>query len=218
MICRKEGFTLLELLMAIAIFAMVIGLAYSSYNATFHIIGGAEAQAITYSRAKIAMERIIHDLESFYPGDNPLFTGSSKSISGNRADTLTFTSTASVRLHPDSVPVGHVIIRYYVQEDPASDSLLLYRAEQPALNEDDDDAPGLLLCDSLQEVAFDYYDSEKQSVENWGEDEEGGDTPSLPTLITVSLRFNDAQEDEKGTLFQTSLTLPTAETTAENTE
>jgi prepilin-type N-terminal cleavage/methylation domain-containing protein len=210
MTCRKEGFTLLELLIAIAIFAMVIGLAYSSYNATFNIIGGAEAHAKTYSRAKIAMERIINDLESFYPGENPVFTGSSKSISGNRADTLTFTSTASVRLHPESVPIGKVIIRYYVQEDPDSDSLLLYRAEQPALNEEDSATPGLLLCDSLQEVAFDYYDAENQNVENWEEDEEGGDTLSLPTRITVSLRFNDVQEDEKGTLFQTGITLPAA--------
>lgn len=212
MTCRKEGFTLLELLIAIAIFAMVIGLAYSSYNATFNIIEGAEAHAETYSRAKVAMERIISDLESFYPGDEPIFTGSSKSISGNRADTLTFTSTASVRLHPDSVPVGHVIIRYYAQEDPDSDSLLLYRAELPALNEEgeDDDSTGLLLCDSLQEVAFDYYDSENQNVENWEEDEEGGETLSLPTRIDISLRFNDAGEDEQGTLFQTSLTLPAA--------
>ncbi|MCF8055896.1 MAG: type II secretion system GspH family protein [Desulfocapsa sp.] len=213
MTCRKEGFTLLELLIAIAIFGMVIGLAYSSYNATFHIIGSAEAQAKTYSKAKIAMERIISDLESFYPGDNPVFTGSSKSISGHRADTLTFTSIASVRLHADSVPVGHVIISYYVQEDPDSDSLLLYRSEQSALNGEGEDASSsaLLLCDSLQEVAFDFYDNENQNVENWEEDEEGGDTLSLPTLITVSLRFNDVrEEDEEGTLFQTSLTLPVA--------
>jgi prepilin-type N-terminal cleavage/methylation domain-containing protein len=212
MICRKEGFTLLELLIAIAIFGMVIGLAYSSYNATFHIIGGAEARTENYSRARVAMERIINDLEAFYPGDNLIFKGSSESPTGHRGDTLTFTSTASVRLHPDSFPVGHVIIRYHVQEDPDSDSLLLYRTERPALNgeEEDDDRPGLLLCDNLQEVAFDYHNKDGLDVESWGEDEEETDVSSLPTLISISLRFNDGQEDEPGTLFKTSLTLPTA--------
>ena len=212
MSCRKEGFTLLELLVAIAIFAMVIGLAYSSYNATFHIISGAEAQTETYSKARVAMERIINDLESFYPGDKLVFAGTSESPSGHRGDTLKFTSTASVRLHPDSFPVGNVLIRYYVQEDPDSGSLLLYRAEQPQLDgeEEDNAPPGLLLCDSLQEVAFDYRNSDGQDVESWGENEEEMDAASLPTLISISLRFNDGQEGEPGTLFKTSLTLPVA--------
>ncbi len=212
MICRREGFTLLELLIAIAIFAMVIGLAYSSYNATFHIIGGAEATTETYSKAKVAMDRIIDDLESFYPAADLIFKGSSESPTGHRGDTLEFTSTASVRLHPDSFAAGHVIIRYHVQEDPDSDSLLLYRLERPALTEegDDDDNPGLLLCDNLQEVAFDYQNKDGLDVESWGEDDEEIDASSLPIRIDISLRFNDAEEGEGGTLFQTSLTLPTA--------
>ena len=214
MICRKEGFTLLELLIAIAIFGMVIGLAYSSYNATFHIIGGAEARTEIYSRAKVAMERIINDLESFYPGDNLVFKGSSESLTGHRGDTLEFTSTAAVRLHPDSFPAGHVLIRYHVQEDPDSGSLQLYRTEQTPLNEEEeaDNKPGLLLCDNLQEVAFDYQNKDGLDAESWGEDNEVLDATSLPTLIRVSLRFNDGLEGEPGTLFQTSLTLPTART------
>ena len=210
---RREGFTLLELLIAIAIFGMVIGLAYSSYNASFNIITSAEGQAEVYGRAKVAMERITNDLESFYPGDKPVFTATSKSFSGNRGDSLSFTSTASVRLHPDDVPVSHVLISYSVQEDPDSDSLLLYRLEESMLDGEDKEQGGLLLCDSLQEVAFDYFDDENEKGENWDGEEKGTDTLTLPTLITVSLRFNDVdgEEAEKGTLFQTSLTLPTAE-------
>jgi general secretion pathway protein J len=211
MTCRKEGFTLIELLIAIAIFGMVIGLAYSSYNATFHIIGAAESQTETYSKAKVAMERIINDLESFYSGDDLIFAGTSESTSGHRSDTLEFTSTASVRLRPDSFPVGHVIIRYYIEKDLDSDSLVLYRSEQSALNgEEEDDTAGLLLCDALQEVAFDYQDKDGEDVKSWGENDKKMDASSLPTLISISLRFNDGQEDEPGTLFKTSLTLPTA--------
>ncbi len=208
----REGFTLLELLIAIAIFGMVIGLAYSSYNATFHIIGGAEARTETYSKARVAMERIVNDLESFYPAADLIFKGSSESPTGHRGDTLEFTSTASVRLHPDSLPAGPVIIRYHVLEDPDSDALLLYRTEQPLLTkkEEDDDNSGLLLCDNLQEVAFDYRNKEGLDVESWGEDGEGMDASSLPSRISISLRFNDGQEGEPGTLFQTGLTLPTA--------
>jgi hypothetical protein len=47
-------------------------------------------------------------------------------------------------------------------------------------------------------------------VESWGENEEEMDAASLPTLISISLRFNDGQEGDPGTLFKTSLTLPVA--------
>ncbi|MEN8199415.1 MAG: prepilin-type N-terminal cleavage/methylation domain-containing protein [Thermodesulfobacteriota bacterium] len=207
---RKEGFTLLEILIAILIFGMVISLAYSSYNATFHIIGDAEAKAETYSKAKTAMERISNDLESFYLGEKPLFKGESGTMGEYRADSLEFTSTAAIRLHPDDVPIGHVIIRYSVEEDPDSKSLKLYRSEQPALVEEEGPEPPLfLLCDTLQEVAFDYRDGEGEDVKEWGE-EEGSSSPPLPSLVTVSLRFKDGEEDQAGTLFTTSLTLPVA--------
>ncbi|MBU1985892.1 MAG: prepilin-type N-terminal cleavage/methylation domain-containing protein, partial [Proteobacteria bacterium] len=41
---RNSGFTLLEILMAISIFAIVVSLAYGSYRATFLIIDTTESQ------------------------------------------------------------------------------------------------------------------------------------------------------------------------------
>jgi prepilin-type N-terminal cleavage/methylation domain-containing protein len=213
MIPRKQGFTLLEILVAITIFGMVIGLAYSSYNATFHIINSAESQIETYSKARITMERILGDLESFYPGKKIHFKGTGETLANHRAATLQFLSTAHIRLHPDSAPRGPVLIRYQVLEDPDSDSLLFYRAEQSltdATKEEEEDPPGLLLCDNLQEVAFDYRNEDGEDVESWGEDEEGEDAASLPDLVTISLRFNDAEEGSAGTFFQTGIRLPAA--------
>lgn len=210
----KQGFTLLEILMAIAIFALVMSMAYGSYNATFHIINGAGAQAEIYSKARTAMERIQEDLESFFPGKQMIFTGTSESTGGYRADTLRFTSTAHVRLHPNQAPIGHTIIHYQVQPDPETETLLLYRSELPALTgtadteENDDENLGLLLCDQLLEVAFDYQNAEGEDVEEWGDENETTAPSSLPQMISITLRFADGQEESKGTLFKTALSLP----------
>ena len=212
----NRAFTLLELLMAIAIFGMVIGLAYSSFNATFFIINNAESQTETYAKARMAMERIMDDLESYYPGRELIFKGSSDSIGGKRADALLFSSTAHVRLHPDTPHLSQVLIHYQVKENPDSGALLLYRKEEAIKSEDEtknktEDAPGLLLCDNLEEVAFDYRDKDGEDMDSWGNDEgRVKDVQSLPYLITVTLRFKDGEDDEAGTLFKTSLTLPVA--------
>ncbi len=210
MIFRKQGFTLLEMLVAISIFATVISLAYSSYNATFHIINIAQDQTNTYSKARIAMERIVEDLESFYPGKEILFTGTTETFDNHRADTLQFRSTAHVRLQPDSTSAGAVLISYKIEKDPNSETLLLYRNELSAIdtNENDgEEASGLLLCDDLLEVAFDYQNKDGETFENWGDDEDEEDAPNL---VTITLRFNDTDNEGEGTLFQTGIRLPSA--------
>jgi prepilin-type N-terminal cleavage/methylation domain-containing protein len=209
----KQGFTLLEILMAMAIFALVMGLAYGSYNATFHIINGAGSQAEIYSKARTTMGRIQEDLESFLPGEDMIFTGASESAGEYRADTLRFTSTSHVRLHPDQTPMGHTIIHYQVQTDPETKTLLLYRSELPALpgatdTEEEDENLGLLLCDQLLEVAFDYRNPDGEDVEEWGNDDEDTALTSLPEQITITLRFAGGQEETTGPVFKTALTLP----------
>lgn len=208
---HPHGFTLLELLIAISIFGMVIGIAYSSYNASFSIINTTGKSAKTYAKARTAMERIMGDLESLHIGNDLLFQGTSENISGHRADTLLFTSTSFVRLHPDEMSPGHLLIHYTVEEAPDGASLLLYRSQNsPQADEETIKDSRLLLCDNLQEVAFTYLDKEGEERENWGEDENDEDTSALPSLITISLRFNDSQNDEPGTLFTSALTLPMA--------
>ena len=210
---NTQGFTLLEILIAIAIFGMVIGLAYSSYNATFTITNSAEEHTETYAKARISMERIMDDLESFYVGKEMFFKGKSESFGIGNGDSLEFTSTAHIQLHPGDVSTGPVIIRYRVEEDQNSDSLLLYRSESPLLKQDteDKDNPGLLLCDNLSQVIFSYHDKDGQEQENWGDEDDTADDASLPSLINISLRFNDNEEKSAGSLFQTAITLPAAQ-------
>lgn len=218
MISEKRGFTLLEILMAISIFAIVISLAYSSYNASFNIINSAGAQSATYTMAKVAMERIQEDLESFYPAAEPVFTGKTDTINGLRADSLEFTSSANVRLHPKQKLSAYTTIRYHATEDPESGTLQLFRSEQPAFSktaEEDSTDNQLLLCKNLLEVAFDYRNSEGMDVADWEEESSNDEKPALPELIFITLRFaegkNNEEEEREGTLFKTGLIIPASQ-------
>jgi len=102
---HKKGFTLLEILIALSIFAIVIPTIFVSYTGTFRIINETESQADIYEMARIALERIREDLESacffFRESEGPKkgtaiqpyqFTGDHAEIQGRSADTLSFIS------------------------------------------------------------------------------------------------------------------------------
>jgi prepilin-type N-terminal cleavage/methylation domain-containing protein len=215
---NKQGFTLLELLIAISIFAMVMGIAFTSYNTSFTIIQDAGDSAKVYAKAKTVMERLMADLESLYIGDDFFFEGSSNEISGFRADDLQFTSTAFVRLHPTDASPGRLIIHYQVEEDTDSESLLLYRSQYIASADDEAIKNSrLLLCNDLKEVAFNYRNKEGDDVENWTKETIPEDAAPLPALISIRLRFNDAGE-EPGTLFESAISPPIAQYATLNTE
>lgn len=216
---KQQGFTLLEILMAIFIFAIVISLAYSSFNASFKIIQSASAQSETYSMAKVAMERIHDDLESFYPAKEMIFEGHTDTIGGHRADSLEFTSSAIVRLHPKQKLTGYTVIKYQVMEDPETKTLQLFRSERPAFtefDEEDEASRRLLLCTNLLEVAFDYQNSDGEDLTEWNKEIDTDAPPELPERISISLRFVESaagKEDEGGgVLFKTALILPVSDT------
>jgi len=63
---ENSGFTLLEILIAIFIFAVVMTTIFTSYTGTFRVVDETESQAEIYQMAGIAMERMLEDLESIY--------------------------------------------------------------------------------------------------------------------------------------------------------
>lgn len=213
---RSNGFTLLEILMAISIFAIVISLAYGSYRATFRIIETTESQTEIYSKARITMDRMSHDLGSLYLGTSGFLQGKTQDLSSRAADTMRFTSTAHLVMNRTEQAAGYATISYTVEEDPESKELRLYRLDtafRPVETEEPDANKGLLLCDGLQEVQVRYYGSNGEEQESWDSKEiEKTDTDAqrLPDRIEVTLLFSNPVEDAQPIRFKTAVTVPGA--------
>jgi general secretion pathway protein J len=211
---RKNGFTLLEILMAISIFAIVITLAYGSYRATFRIIDATEAQAEISTKAGIAMDRIVSDLGSLYLGSSGFLQGEPQTLGSREADTMRFTSTAHLVLNRNEQAAGYATISYTVEEDPQTKELRLFRLDQafrPVEGEEPDTKRGLLLCDGLQEVKFIYHGKKEGGQDNWDSKEiEQADTKGqkLPEWIEISLLFTNPGFEDKTTRFTTGVTFP----------
>lgn len=211
---HHKGFTLLEILMAISIFAIVITLAYGSYRATFRIIDATEAQAEISTKASIAMDRIVSDLGSLYLGSSGFLQGKSQTLGSRAADTMRFTSTAHLVLNRNEQAAGYATISYTVEEDPATRELRLFRLDQafrPVEDEEPETRRGLLLCDGLQEVKFTYHGNRQEGQDSWDSKEiEKGDSDAqkLPQRIEISLLFTNPVVEDATLRFTTGVTFP----------
>lgn len=212
----QEGFTLLELLLAIFIFTIVISSVYGAYRATFRITNSTESQAEYYNMARIALERITGDLESSYAGNGGLLRGERKEGDTGGADQLTFTSTSHLIFSRKEQPAGYAMIRYSTEKDEESGLQRLYRADKayrPGDTQAIDDEQGFLLCDSLAEVRFAYFDADGNENDEWRSDEDGGlraggaASGKFPAMIKITLRFAESDETEERTVFTTAVAL-----------
>ena len=214
---RRQGFTLIEILLAIFIFSVVLSAIYGSYTATFRVIDTVEKQATAYRQARIAMTRITEDLESSYYSelvtDKEPFVGTEGEAQGKRADTLRFISKAHLVFNDEELAAGKAQIFYDVREDETADGLALYRHDTPELTIGSvEESEGLLLCDHLVEVLFSYFDAEGNEQSSW----DAADTDfmektareRIPRMVAITLRFRNASEPQAPYTFMTSVILP----------
>jgi len=212
---RCYGFTLAELLIAILILSLVLSLTYAAFNTTFTSVDSGDASSRFGERARITLERISEDLESFYGGENGFFQGESESFAMGRADSLSFTSRAHLRFNREQQARGVTAITYTVEEVGDSGELRLYRNDAPVLpGVEAEEEKGFLLCEGLREMAFTYVDEEGGEFDRWDsslaeEDEE----VEYPRLVRIKIGFfsaeTDEEDSEENVYFSTAIALPT---------
>lgn len=215
---RNSGFTLLEVLISIAIFAIVISSVYGAYKATFQTVGGTERQVTLAAAARVILERISDDLASLTIGDNGYLRGSRGDINGLRADSFSCISAAHIVFHRLGKAGGQAVLTYSVEETE-SGLFNLYRSDVPYvpdIQDEEQTEKGELLGRGLSEFRVSYVTADGSEVDNWSsglegsEDEgEGGEAVmSIPVLIRLQISFAESPDSDEYTVFRTAVALP----------
>ncbi|MBW2111687.1 MAG: prepilin-type N-terminal cleavage/methylation domain-containing protein [Deltaproteobacteria bacterium] len=195
----SKGFTLVEILIAIFIFALIASAIFTAYTGTLKMMDQTESRADTAEMAGIALERISEDLESAYFPRSVHTPGPA----GTEDQEILFAGEKKEE-EPGAEPTEIV---YYATED--DDNLLtLYRSDTPlARDRPDSEKGGLLLCQGLSSISFTYYDSEGEAHDTW-DPGEGTAKGKLPSRVAISLEFTTPADPDTPYRFMTAVAIP----------
>ena len=219
-----QGFTLLEILLAITIFAVLSTMVYGSLNAVLSRNEVIRDGIAVFEMAKNTLNRISMDLTGTFveqypeyevpgindPPDPYRFTAEEEFVGATDFSRLRFTSTAHLPISSDTVS-GLGQIKYYVQrtDDRETDTYILRRSDiafpydidQNRHHETDNDP---VLCEKIESFTLTYVDENGEIHRTWDSDSESYRF-ATPRAVIVELVV---AENDRSYEFSTRIDIP----------
>jgi prepilin-type N-terminal cleavage/methylation domain-containing protein len=189
--CAKRGFTLVEILVAIAILGVVLSTIYASYIATMRVVKSLEYGDEVYSMARITLERMVMDLQSACKEkDSYEFVTLRDSTGRLPVKGVSFLSRAHLDFSGPGGTMAVAQIRYELEGDIDSGGFSIIRRDILRQGEASTGEEGYILCRRLQSVNLRFYDSTGREYPLW--DSMSGTEAQrnkVPSAILIELNF-----------------------------
>jgi general secretion pathway protein J len=202
------GFTLVELLVAIAVLAMISVLIYSAFAGMRRSKEGILRVSDRYREGRMAMARITRELQSAYvsnhiPIDQSILVVKTAFIGtrGTPADRVDFNSFANVRLDRDSHEADQAEISFFGAPDPKNkDQNDLVRRISPRLDLYPEKGGRVeVLATDIDLFDLSYLDPlTGQWSETWDTTQATGQTGRLPLQVRIILVLNEGRRGGEG--------------------
>jgi general secretion pathway protein J len=192
-----KGFTLIEVLLAMAILAVVITVVYGSFSTASRNIEQAEESRNDTDVARALLSRLSDDLANAYV-NTPLakttvFYGKMEETeSGSekfRHDSISLTTLTNWR-RPDTKEMELWEVGYFFKEKPEGQGYALYRREKRVLDKDIPVLEGgdeYEMTDRVESLQLRYYNVMNKQ---WGDDWDTRKSPALPKAVEITLALD----------------------------
>ncbi|MDH3454034.1 MAG: GspJ family type II secretion system protein [Desulfuromonadales bacterium] len=181
----ERGFTLVEVLVAISILALLLTSVYGIFSSVSLARERLDADSAEYHRARVLFDRLGRELRGAYfrPSDrNLVFTGTA---TDDGALELELTTSAVSPLSQTGTGIAKV--RYLLIEDRENPDAgrVLMRSEHPVLEQVDEEAAGMMrLVPGIEAMTLRFY-TNGQWQAAWD-----GRTAGLPELVEIALQLH----------------------------
>jgi general secretion pathway protein J len=208
-----RGFTLLEVMIAVAITAVIGTMAAGVYQQVDRAASVAREQGERYAGARLALTRLSRELSMAFLSehyDRARYRDRPTLFKGER-DKLLFTTMAHVRLVQDAKESDQAVVEYLVERDPVSGQDALFRREKVRID-DEAERGGRqdLVATHVKGLSLQYWDlKRKEWVREWSTR-----TPEklneLPTRVRIELEVTlaDGRSEKFTTQSRVAITAP----------
>ena len=214
----KRGFTLLEVILAVTILALVGTMIYGGFSQTALNKARVEQDVDHYRIVHTALERMARALTMAFVSthvnpsldlrvSNTAFIGKDN----GRDDRIDFTSFSHRRLYRNARESDQNEISYFVTAHPDdSDMNVLARREQNRIDEDPrKGGKSQILVENVEELNIDYFDPLLSDwVESWDSVNPLGQPNRLPTQVRIRLSVKDPRRPSETQTFGTRVVIP----------
>lgn len=214
----KRGFTLLEVILAVTVLALIGTMIYGGFSQTALNKARVEQDVDRSRIVHMALERMARELTMAFVSthvnpsldlrvSNTAFIGKDNT----RDDRIDFTSFSHRRLYRNARESDQNEISYFVTEHPDDpDVNVLARREQNRI--DDDPRRGgksQILVENVEEFNIEYYDPLlSEWVQTWDTVNALGQPNRLPTQVRIRLGVTDPRRPNRVQTFGTRVTIP----------
>ena len=212
------GFTLLEILIAIFIFAVVITTLFASHRTVFSNTDVINKEQAYHEMAKGCLNRMVIDLQSIHvalppaykipdfddPPDPYRIVADTSYIQGLVFPRLRFTSLSHLPFSKNQHN-GIAEIVYYVQT-AEDNKFVLKRSDSlyPPVQTFEEKASDPVLCEGLKSLEYKFYDHKGTEYEMWDSELEEFEY-ATPRSISIKLELDTGSD---ALLFETRVALP----------
>lgn len=211
----SRGFTLLEVMIAIAVLAMIGGLTYKAFDGAYDLKQRVERaeerdQTVRAALSRMAREVSMTFLSNHYDGkrfrERPTFF---KLKDGRAEADLTITSFAHERLHVDAKESDQAIFEYKLERDDEGKTSLFRRVKPQIDEEPDRGGEKAVLADDVLRFTVQAWDpKEREWRDEWDTNSpERTGNVLVPPRVRIALTIKDEQGKEKTWSTQTAIVL-----------
>ncbi len=213
-----RGFTLMEILVAVGVFALMAALIFGVMTSMFAISDDTDDIVDTNHMARVALERMTRDLSQAFLSMNDGEIETRKTLFVGESDSLLFTFVGNIPVRVGEIETDQGVVEYQLEgnsEDRSGQNLV--RRFKPVIDDrPESDGSAGILATGVKTLKFEYWNEFAEDWEStWRADDCLVATPPgfrLPARVKIVMELYDRRDyvytfETQTTIYMTSALL-----------